>query len=333
MKIAIHLNETDSFSRSWIEHCEKYDISFKMVDCYHSDIISQLSDCDALMWHFHQGNPKDILFAKQLMYSVEAAGKKVFPDFHTMWHFDDKVGQKYLLEAIDAPMVPSCVFYDRKQALDWVNEEKFPVVFKLRNGAASGNVRLVQTKSQAVRIVKKAFGRGFSQYSAWTNLKERIRKYRLDKTTLFDVAKGIIRLVYHPRYAKIAGRERGYAYFQQFIPGNDHDIRVVVIGKKAFAMKRMVRNNDFRASGSENVLYEKKNFDDATILLSFKLSEKLQSQCVAFDFIYQNGKPMVVEISYGFVSADPCDGYWDRDMTWHEGEFNACGWMVDAMLV
>jgi hypothetical protein len=41
-----------------------------------------------------------------------------------------------------------------------------------------------------------------------------------------------------------------------------------------------------------------------------------------------------LEISYGFVAEgyDPCEGYWDKDLTWHEGSFNPYGWMVDMMI-
>ena len=163
MRIAIHQSQ-HGFSQHWMAYCEAHHIPYKVVDCYRSDIIQQLDDCDALMWHFNQGNPKDILFAKQLLYSIEACGKKVFPDFHTMWHFDDKVGQKYLLESIGAPLVPSWVFYDAHDALRWLDRTTFPLVFKLRGGAGSQNVQLVKNRSCAVRLVKQAFGRGFRQY-------------------------------------------------------------------------------------------------------------------------------------------------------------------------
>ena len=97
MKIGIQQSK-GSFSERWISYCDAHEIEYKLVDCYKTDIIQQLSDCDALMWHIHQNSPRDILFAKQLIFSVEASGKRVFPDYHTVWHFDDKVGQKYLLE-------------------------------------------------------------------------------------------------------------------------------------------------------------------------------------------------------------------------------------------
>ena len=37
-----------------------------------------------------------------MTYALEHKGIKVFPDSKTCWHFDDKVGQKYLFEELKA---------------------------------------------------------------------------------------------------------------------------------------------------------------------------------------------------------------------------------------
>ena len=332
MKIAIH-HTKGSFSDRWIAYCEKQNIAYKIVDCYRNDIIAQLQDCTALMWHYHHAGAKSFLFAKQLMYSVAAMGKKIFPDFNTAWHFDDKVGQKYLLEAIDAPLVPSYVFYTKQEALAWINSTSFPKVFKLRGGAGSANVSLSKSKEDAVGLVNKAFGRGFSQYDAWSNLKERFRKFKNGLTTPVDVLKGIIRVFHKTEFAKVAGRERGYIYFQDFIENNDSDIRIIVIDQKAFAMKRMVRKNDFRASGSGATFYDKDLFDIQSVKIALGLSQKLSAQCIAYDFVYKNGNPLIIEISYGFAIEiyDPCRGYWDNNLNWFEGNFVPQHWMVDMM--
>jgi glutathione synthase/RimK-type ligase-like ATP-grasp enzyme len=333
MKIAIHHRE-NSFSENWIKHCEANNVPYKLVNCYANDIVDQMTDCDALMWHHNHANPKDILFAKPLLYALEHAGKKVFPDFKTSWHFDDKVGQKYLQEALDVPAVRSYAFYTEKEALAWVGTTTFPKVFKLRGGAGSANVILARSRRQAAALVKKAFGRGFSQYEGWSNLKERLRKFGKGTASARDVAKGIVRLAYAPQYSRIKGNERGYAYFQDFIPNNDHDIRVVLINDKAFAIKRMVRDNDFRASGSGHILYDKELFSDALIARSFEVADKIKSQCLAIDFVFLDGEPLVVEISYGFTKEGyyNCPGYWDKSLKWHEGRFDAQGWMVDLVL-
>src|SRR5512138_2282896 len=99
MKIAIH-NTPGSFSDYWIDYCARNKIDYVKVNCYSTNIIEQISDCDGLMWHFYHNSPKAFICAKQILYSIQASGKTVFPDFHTVWHFDDKVGQKYLLEAL-----------------------------------------------------------------------------------------------------------------------------------------------------------------------------------------------------------------------------------------
>lgn len=333
MRIGIH-STNESFSDRWIPYCKANDVSFKIVDCYRSDIIDQLSDCDALMWHYNHKSAKASKFARQLLYAVESSGKAVFPDFNTGWHFDDKVGQKYLFEVLGIPSPQAYVFYSRQEAIEWADNTSFPKVFKLRNGAGSDNVLKVKDSVQARKLIKKAFGKGFKQYNAWTNLRERLRKYRLGKTTLWDVIKGITRLVYTTEYARVTGNEMGYIYFQDFVPGNESDIRVVVVGERAFAIKRMVRENDFRASGSGSILYEKEHFQDEIISLAFRISETLHAQCIAYDFVLSGGDPLVVEISYGFAikGYDDCTGYWDKDLNWHEGKFDPYGWMVENLI-
>lgn len=333
MKIAIH-HRNKGFSTSWIDFCKKNDVVYKLVDCYSNEIIYELKDCDALMWHINQANPKDFLFAKQLIYSLHISGKPVFPNPFTCWHFDDKVGQKYLLESIGAPFVPTYVFYDRAEALAWVNNVNFPKVFKLRKGAGSAHVRLVENRSVARRLVKKAFRKGFSLYNASANLKERWRKFRNGKTGIFNVAKGVARFIYPTEFSKVAGKERGYVYFQDFIPDNDSDTRIIVVDGKAFAIRRMVRENDFRASGSGYVKYGKENFNEDTVKLSFELAEKLKTQSLAIDFVFKNGRPLIVELSFGYVKEvyEDCEGYWDRDLNWHEGSFNPQHWMVESIM-
>lgn len=334
MTLAIHEKE-GGFTARWQSYCEAHRIAYKPVNCYRSDIVSQLEGCQALMWHFHQGDARDILFAKQLLFSLEAAGMRVFPDFRTMWHFDDKVGQKYLLEALGAPLVPSYVFYEKPRALEWIRTADLPLVFKLRGGAGSQNVRLVRSRREAESIVRRAFSRGFAAYQGWGSLKERVRRFREGKATAWEVAKGVARLVLPPPYSRVLGRHRGYVYFQQFVPGNDHDIRVIVIGDRAFAIKRLVRRNDFRASGSGCILYEKEHIHERMVGLAFDLAAKLRTQCVAFDFVEKAGTPLVLEISYGFTAEgyDPCPGYWDRSLRWNEGPFDPYGWMVENVLV
>ena len=334
MKIAIH-NSKQGFHPRWIDYCEESNIEYKLVDCYSNVIIENLNDCTALMWHYSHINPRDIVIAKQILFALEHSGFKIFPNFKTAWHFDDKVGQKYLLESLKLPIVPSYVFYDKKSAFNWANKINYPKVFKLRKGAGSSNVRLIKNIGEAKNYINKSFGSGFRLYNARLDIKERFYKYREGKTSKLDLLKGLIRCFYLPEFSKINGKEKGYVYFQEFIPNNDSDTRIIVIDNKAFALKRMVRKGDFRASGSGEFYYERSNFDLSCVRLAFEANKKIKSQCIAYDFIFDEDKnPLIVEISYGFSpdGYDRCPGYWDNQLTWHKENFNPYGWMINTVL-
>ncbi len=329
--IAIH-HSPISFSTRWIQYCREQGIPFKEVNCYSPRIVQELAGCEALLWHHHHANEKDILFAKQLLFALETAGMKVFPDFRTGWHFDDKIGQQYLLEALGAPVVPGYVFYSEAEALQWAAGAGFPKVFKLRKGAGSVNVRLVPDRAAAESLIRQAFAEGF-RHSNLVPLQEVYRKVRRGKLPLTALVKRSIRTFLPTAFSRVSGREKGYVYFQDFIPGNDADIRVVVVGPRAFAIRRAVRPGDFRASGGGELFYDPAGIPQEALRRAFAINQRLRSQCLALDFVMQEDEPLVVEISYGFLPEgyDQCPGYWNEQLQWQAGPFNPYGWMIDAL--
>jgi hypothetical protein len=130
--------------------------------------------------------------------------------------------------------------------------------------------------------------------------------------------------------------EKNYAYFQDFIPQNDSDIRVIVIGERAFAIKRAVREGDFRASGSGKTIYKKDEIPEVTVQKTFELNKKLKTQSLAADWIYDNVKKeySLVEISYAFARKVylSCPGYWDSGLNWIEGGFYPEYFMIEDLL-
>ncbi|ELA7357830.1 hypothetical protein Q9X91_004499 [Vibrio alginolyticus] len=333
--LAIH-SRSGSFSDKWIDYCQLNDINYKIVDCYSDDIIEQLEGCYGVMWHWGHNDHRAVLFARQLSYSLAAAGKRVFPDPATAWHFDDKVGQKYLLEAIKAPLVPSHVFYDKDVALNWASTTTFPTVFKLRGGAGAENVHIVRSESEAQKFIRKAFGKGYKVKNRINFLKERYWHFKRDKTlsSFLNISKGFARLVIPKEAEKNFPVERNYAYFQEFIPNNDHDIRIIVIGKRAFAIKRMVREGDFRASGSGNIIYDPHQIPKECLKIAFDVTKKLHSQCLAFDFVTLDDKPLIVELSYSFARKGylDCPGYWNNELEWIEGAFSPEFFMIEDFI-
>jgi len=336
MKIAIH-NNPGSFSDYWIAYCKENSIPYKIVNCYNNDIIEQLRECDALMWHWSHEDYKAGLFAKQLIFSLRETNIKVFPDVDTGWHFDDKVGQKYLLESIQAPLVKSYVFYSRKEANEWIAQASFPKVFKLRGGAGSINVHLVKTPKKARALVRKAFGKGFSSVNLASGLRDRLWVFRRDKSinALKGVLKGMGRYLIPTEFAKLSPRQKGYILFQDFIPSNSYDTRLVIIGDRCVGVRRYIRKGDFRASGSGLSSSEPQLIDSRSIKIAFEIARKLNAQCLAMDFIMDGQEPKLVEMSYAFPakkSDDGWTGYWDSELNWHEERINLANCMIEDLL-
>ena len=122
------------------------------------------------------------------------------------------------------------------------------------------------------------------------------------------------------REGKLFPKELGYVYFQEFIDDNKQDIRVSVIGGKAWAFKRRVRDNDFRASGSGMIDYNTSDIPLILVETSFKYTEEIGAQSIAYDYVRNSkGDYLLLEISYGF-SAEAileCEGYWNKELIWN----------------
>ncbi len=322
MRIAIH-HRPGSFSDRWMEYCQEEGIHYELVNCYDSRIMKQLQSYDALLWHWHQNDTHAILFARQFITSLQNMDIQVFPDINTCWHFDDKVGQKYLLESINAPLVSSYVFYDRDNALKWIDQTDFPKVFKLRGGAGSMNVRLVPSRREARRLCGRAFGRGFPAVAgSFADARTRVHKTKSSREFWNKLRRVPNTLVKNLRLRRAMARQKGYLYFQDFVPANSHDTRVTVIGNRAFAFRRAVREHDFRASGSGQIDYTMSAIDLRCVQIAHEVAQRLSAQSIAFDFVMaQDSTPKIVEVSYCYKpeAVHACPGHWDRNLNWHEG--------------
>ena len=132
--------------------------------------------------------------------------------------------------------------------------------------------------------------------------------------------------------ARKLGRDRNYIYFQDFLPNNTFDIRIVVIADKAIGLRRGVRKGDFRASGSGNFDY--KEINKELVEIAFSTAEKLNLQSVAFDFIFKGKVPVIVEMSYAFGTKGILNapGYWERDLSFVKGFFDPRIWMIEELI-
>ncbi len=111
------------------------------------------------MWHLNHSSSKDLMVYPYVMNAAERMGIKTFPNFNTRWHFDDKVAQKYLFESIDAALVPSYVFYEKEDALQFLRSSELPLVSKFKRGGGSTNVKFINTIEEGEVYIHKVIFR------------------------------------------------------------------------------------------------------------------------------------------------------------------------------
>lgn len=171
----------------------------------------------------------------------------------------------------------------------------FPFVSKSAEGSASKNVRLIRSEVEARAEADAVFGSGLTVSQ---------------------------------------GSQIGYLIWQDFVPGNDRDVRVVVNGSRLYGLYRGNRDNVPFASGSGR-LTSIASLDDVETLAAFEIAdeiaEAIESRWCCFDFVFQLGQPLVLEVSFSWSERAYTDCVvFDRETLEPTGE-TAAAWAEFAV--
>ena len=329
MIIGIHPDRTgqESYSEKWKEFLRARNVEVKDLDLLAEDAMDQAVQCDGVMWRWVH-TPQFKQTAQRILYVIEHhLNIPVFPNSRTTWHYDEKVCQYYLLKTLHAPIPRTWVFWNEAEAIEWACSAPYPLVFKLSTGAGSANVLKIHKEMDANHLIHRAFRHGIfsmtaNEYRLPGGLPRTVSEVKSMLRRLVNAVAYVWRGTYPPLNNVWWKPEFGYAYFQEFLPGNDYDTRVTIIGNRAFGYRRMNRPEDFRASGSGNVSFEPGEVDLRCVEVAFAISKRGQFQSMAYDFLYKEGKPVIGEISYTFVDwlVHACPGHWDHHLNWRKGQ-------------
>lgn len=139
--------------------------------------------------------------------------KTCYPSYQNMLLYEDKKLEAHLSKIYGIPFVPTHVSHNLEDALQLSENLTYPMVSKIVPSSSSVGVQLIRNKKQAQHIIRQAFS-------------ENGRKSHV-----------------------VYKRQKNDIYFQDFIPNDGFDIRVIVVGRMVFGFFRKVLPNDFRASG------------------------------------------------------------------------------------
>lgn len=242
LKIAIQPDEVvhpngkrQSFSSRWTESAQSQDIEAVPVNVFSRDAIARIASCDGFMWRCPSSADTRV-FAKRFIHAIEAGlGIPVFPSLKSSWYFEDKLAQRYFFEATGIPNAQIEVFWTRETAVQFCEKTTYPFVLKLAGGHQSTNVRLVRNGDEAVFYVTELFSHGVVPlgYRPASPSRVLLRRLRAAAETLEG----------HNPYVPTTEAElqHGYFYAQEFLPDNEFEISVIVVGNRVFAVRRFNR--------------------------------------------------------------------------------------------
>jgi len=304
----VHPNgKQQSFSTRWAELAQAKNIDVVPVDVFSEDAMTRISGCDAFMWRC-PSSAHTRAYAKRFLYALEAgSGMPVFPSLKSSWYFEDKLAQRYFFNAANIPCAKTDIFWTREAAEQFCAHATYPFVLKLAGGHQSANVRLVRDRREAEFYVEELFGHGVASlgYRPASRLRLLLRRLRAATQTL----KG--RNPYLPGID--AELHYGYFYAQEFLPGNEFEISIIIVGNRAFAVRRFIQPGDFRTRGSSGCMdWSPEPIGEDVIRLAFHTAQKLGAQTVALDILQRDRKPVVVELTANYASwvVRKCPGHW-----------------------
>lgn len=185
--------------------------------------------------------------------------------------------------------------------------QSFPFVYKKVTGAGSSGVSLIKSKRDLKLIKRKDFS-----ISIKRKLIKLVRKLSLNAN----------------EYSIYNYRHKGFnlAVTQEFVKGLLYDYKILVFGDKYYALKRNVRDGDFRASGSGN--FEFNRCPDLVLNYSKEIFELLDTPFISLDVYINNNECGLIEfqaINFGPTTLTNSPGYYRKsDTSWEYIEEKSC---------
>lgn len=328
MKLGLLLNSNNklcSFSEKYLEIISRNKIPNIIINPNSYALFENVRSCSHLLFRHSQGDTDKILYESIYNIARNILGVKCSPNYETYWPYEDKVKEYYLLRNHGFPIIESNIFWNREDSESYLSNTKYPIIAKLPKGAGSSNVIKLNSISEGTKVIHQIFGKGVksrglkSNSNLFSPSKLGLRKYSRAVLKSNLINWGLLKdKTDYPEWQI----QKDVIIFQKFLPGNDFDTRVTVIGDKAISYRRFVRTNDFRASGSGKFDVDHNKINLECIRIALDISKKLGFTTMAYDFIYDENKiPHINEISYCFVDwmVEKCPGYWDENLEWHPG--------------
>ena len=257
------VQDREPYHPRWTKYCRFLDnngFEFGIFNLHAGDWLAQAQGFDVIV-----GSPSsdfwDLEETRKKYHFIETyLGKATYPSAAHMMLYEDKELEAYIAETFGIPFAKTYVSHDRRDAMRLIHTLHYPVVSKIFPASGSIGVELVHNVHEARRIV----GRSFSNNGRKSHL--------------------------------VAMRQKNYVYFQQFIPNDGYDLKVIVVGKRLLGAYRRVPKGDFRASGMN--LIERRELPEDAMRVALQANRVVKSPALGVDLIRGlDGVYRIIELS------------------------------------
>lgn len=326
MKVAILRDNNVEVSKKWELACQKQGIFFIVVNLLCDDwyyTLTKFSPDFCVVRPSGRISQNKYAFDNKIYFIEKYLSLKVFPGYDEIVIYENKATLSNFLQVNNIPHPKTFISFSLKEAIHFVENQKFPLVGKTLIGAAGSGVTILNNKSKAKKYISKVFSTGIK------------RRYGPNKKT-GSLKKWFLKAISSPKYlikklkdysARNNDIQKGVVFLQEFIP-HDFEWRIVKIGKSYFGYKKL--KIDGKASGSKEFGYGPVPHE----LLDFtkNICDRFKFNFMAIDIFFNDKEIYVNEMQtiFGHKNTYICnvDGkigrYINNNNQWHfeEGDFN-----------
>jgi len=148
---------------SYILACRELKVAYRTVDIFSSDWVKQVRDsgCDAfVVWPGEFIHEWKRLYDERLRFLTNEMKQILYPSYDSLWLYGSKQRQRDWMDIQGFPHPETWVFYDRDEAMRFINSAKLPLVVKLDIGATASGVWIVNSLHAARKFIDSAFSHG-----------------------------------------------------------------------------------------------------------------------------------------------------------------------------
>lgn len=176
-------------------------IPYKELNIKRSDFIQETKDLNIIIWRTPSSYADQWEAEDKVFLLEDYLNKTVLPSKNALWFYENKVRVQWLLEINQLPTIKTFISYSKDETREFIEKRQYPFISKDKTSSASEGLCLIKNKRQAIKLWRKVFYKGL----------------KLNNTY---------------------GKQKNYVLFQEFVPNNGFNLRVIIIGNSYFGYYR-----------------------------------------------------------------------------------------------